>query len=100
MKAPGQQQTEFDFQTGFGNQGFILWQEHRRQAMEALAAKMGLPLGQLVEVWLEGGVRLCGTLCLQQENLFVDNAHDFSLVLSVDNTPFTAGEIQSCVRLD
>jgi hypothetical protein len=100
MNTSGQQQTEFDFQTGFGNQGFIHWQEQRRQVMERLTTRMGLPLGHLVEVWLEGGVRLRGMLRLQEEKLFVEDARDFSLVLTVDKTPFTAGEIQSCIRLD
>ena len=68
--------------------------------MDALAQKMGLPLGRQVEVWLSGGVRLRGKLKLQEERLFIEESRDFNLVLDVDGTPFTAGEMESCVRLD
>jgi hypothetical protein len=100
MNMPRQHQTEFDFATAQSDRGYHLWLEQRRLAMEQLAQKMGLPLGHAVEVWLEGGVRLRGILCLQEERLFIEDARDFNLVLTVDNTPFAAREIESCVRLD
>ena len=95
-------QSEFDFGGGDAQneRGFHLWRQDRRRAMEGLAHKMGLPLYHLVEIWLQGGVRLRGTLRMQEEKLFVDDARDFNLVFVVDGTSFTAGEIESCVKLD
>jgi hypothetical protein len=85
---------------GGRDQGYHLWLEQRKRSLNELARKMGLPLNRLVEVWLRGGVRLRGTLRLQEEKLFVDDSRDFHMVLVVDGTPFEAGEIESCVRLD
>jgi hypothetical protein len=95
-----EQQFEFEFNRSQSEAGYNQWQQERRAALEKLARKMGLPIGHRVEVWLQGGIRLRGWLRLEEERLWVENARDFKLRLVVDGVPFTAAEIESCVRQD
>jgi len=95
-----QQQLELNFTPGRGEEGLNHWHEERRRALEALAQKMGLPLGREVEVCLRDGIVLRGKLALREEQLFIEPTRDFRLELMVDKVPFTAAEIESCVRVD
>lgn len=93
-------QPEFEFGRHSSETGYNQWQEERGAAREKLARKMGLPIGRQVEVWLHNGIRLRGLLLLEEERLWIDNERDFKLKLVVDGVPFTAAEIESCVRQD
>ncbi len=83
-----------------GNDGHSRWLAERKLALEALAKKMNLPLGHLVEVWLNGGVMLRGILRLREELLFVEEERARELELVINKANFKAAEIESCVRLD
>ena len=93
-------QSELDFGEDGSDEGCTRWRVGRQVATEILARKMGLPLGREVEVWLVGGVRLCGKLRLQEEALFIEEERVRHLGLQIDNVPFTYREMESCVRLD
>ena len=90
-------QSEFSFDSTGSAEGYRDWQEQRRAAMRQLAARLGLPLGRKVEVWLQGEIRLTGILRLREELLFVPEEREARLELIVDNVPFSAAEIISCV---
>ena len=64
-------QTEFDFAglAGKSADGVALWRQEREAQQLELAKKLGLPIGQQVEVCLRGGVRLKGKLLLNEEKL-------------------------------
>jgi hypothetical protein len=94
------QQSEFDFGTDGTEQGYRRWVTARRVAAGELARRMNLPLGQQVEVWLYGGIRLRGKLQLQDEVLFIEEERVRHLELTVDHVAFTFREMESCVRLD
>jgi hypothetical protein len=96
----GTDQLEMNFDFSDSERGFTRWHEERRDAMRRLAAQMGLPLGHNVIVRLRDGVELKGFLRLKEEKLFIEDKRDFSLELIVDNVPFTAAEIEACVRMD
>ncbi len=68
--------------------------------MRQLAAKLGLPVGRKVEVWLRGEIRLTGILRLREELLFVPEGREARLELIVDNVPFSATEITSCTCVE
>jgi hypothetical protein len=93
-------QSEFSFGTSGTDQGYTQWLAGRRVAAEELARRMNLPLGQQVEVWLDGGIRLRGKLQLQEEVLFMEEERVRHLELMVDHVAFTYREMESCVRLD
>jgi hypothetical protein len=93
-------QPELNFGTSADESGYHSWLRQRQQALAALSQSLGLPLGHRVEVWLKDGVRLRGTLQLQEERLFVDSNRDFQLRLRVDHVPFTPADIESCIRID
>ena len=93
-------QGEFSFDAGTASDGYGKWLLGRRMAVEVLARKMNLPLGQQVEVWLIGGVRLRGQLRLKEEALFLEEDKIRHLELTVDHVPFTYREMESCVRQD
>lgn len=94
-------QGEFDFAAeGGSSDGLNSWRANFDRSKRELAATMGLPLDRLVEVWLQGGIRLKGVLKLHENRLFMESKRDFSLELVVDGVRFTAVEIESCVRLD
>ncbi len=94
------EQGQFDFQGGGGETGYTKWVEARHSAAEAVARKLNLPVGRLVEVWLRGGIRLRGELRLREEILFVEEDRVRSLPLVVDKFEFHYSEIESCLRLD
>lgn len=93
-------QSEFELGTSGTDQGYTQWLAGRRVAAEELARRMNLPLGRQVEVWLYGGIRLRGTLRLQQEVLFIEEERVRHLGLQVDHVAFAYREMESCVRLD
>jgi hypothetical protein len=98
MEASQDPQLALDFQHGTEG-GLEEWQERRRQALRALAAKLGLPLGHEVELWLQNDLRLRGRLELKEQKLFIEDTRDLGLELRVGAVTFTSREIQSCVRL-
>ena len=93
-------QPEFSFDATGPATGFNRWQQERREALQALARQLGLPLGQEVEVWLQGGVRLRGKIRLREDGLFLSNEGQERLEFVVGETFFTAAEIESCIRRD
>jgi hypothetical protein len=90
-------QCEFNFDPGGRDEGYRSWLDQRRSALRLLAAKLGLPLGRKVEVWLRGEIRLTGILRLREETLFVPEGREAQLQLTVDNVPFSPAEITSCI---
>ena len=95
---PGEQ-LEMRFGADPKEQGYNRWQEQRRQALERLTRKMGLPLNHPVEIWLKGGIRLRGVLRLKVEQLFIEERRDMRLELTVDGVSFVATEVESWVRM-
>ena len=101
-------QLDFDFsnsatgQPGFSESesGHAIWREERRAAQEALAAKMGLPLGKRVRVEFANGPELEGTLLIDQEMLFLPEKRRGQLTLRINSASFHANDISACVRLD
>ena len=101
-------QLDFDFSNsatdlpGFSvrESGLANWREERRAAQEALAAKMGLPLGKRVRVEFTNGPDLEGTLLLDQQMLFLPEKRRGQLTLRIDSASFQANEISACIRLD
>ena len=86
--------------TGGGADGLVHWQQQRARALKRLARQSGLPLGHPVEVWLRGNVRLRGELKLREEKLFLIDDPEPKLELVVEGVPFSAADIESCVRTD
>ena len=75
------------------------WREQRRRDLTELAGKLGLPLGQKVEVWLKCGIRLRGRLEFHEELLVMSGATLANSEFQVDGTGFTYSEMESCVRI-
>jgi hypothetical protein len=97
-------QLDFDFAgPGSGSpvpgSGLVRWRDERRAAMEALAAKQGLPLGQRVRVEFENGPPMEGLLLLDEEALFLPTKRDGHLALRIGTGTFHADEIAACIRL-
>ncbi len=80
--------------------GLAQWREERRAAMQALANKLGLPLGKKVRVEFENGPPLEGVLHLDEKSLFHPKKRNAQLALRIDSSTFHANEISSCVALD
>ena len=93
-------QGHFDFDSNSGQEDYTKLLIGRQMAAQELARRIHLRLGHPVEVWLRGGIRLRGKLCLQEEVLFIEEDQVHHLRLQVDHVPFTYGEMESCVRLD
>ncbi|HEV2210952.1 MAG TPA: hypothetical protein VG167_19440 [Verrucomicrobiae bacterium] len=93
-------QTEFSFAPAPAQAGYDQWLAGRRVAVHELARRLGLPLGNNVEVWLVGGIRLRGVLRLREEILFIEEDRVRHLELVVDGVGFAYREIESCVRTD
>ena len=93
-------QGELNFSEPGAGSGYSQWLTGRKMAAAELARLMNLPLGHQVEVWLYGGIRLRGKLCLQEELLFIEEERVRHLGLRVDKVPFAYREMESCVRLD
>jgi hypothetical protein len=94
-------QGEFDFalQSANGPDALEMWRERRRRDLMEIARKIGLPLGQKVEVWLKCGIRLRGRLEFHEELLFMSTTTLSNAEFQVDETAFTYSEMESCVRL-
>ncbi len=93
-------QLEFDFDASGSPDGLTAWRAQRRAAVEALAARLGLPLGRRVEVRLADGVILEGELRLHGNALFPDRADTADLELAVGRVNFRHSEIEACVCRD
>ena len=94
------QQTEFAFAASGRPEGLSAWREARRQAAQAVAEKLGLPLDQDVEVRLTDGVVLRGRLLLREETLFLEHVDTANVELAIGRATFRHSEIEACVRLD
>jgi hypothetical protein len=93
-------QTELNFDdppTPIGD-GRSLWHRQREEQQLALAKKLGLPIGQNVEVWLRGGVRLRGRLQFHEEAL-IQSIEDQNSKFAVDGVPFQVRDLESCIRI-
>jgi hypothetical protein len=93
-------QGELGFADNGPNDGYTQWVTVRQLAVEEAAQKLNLPLGHPTEIWLRGGIRLCGTLRLAKEVLFIEEKRVLDLALVLDGVTFTYAEIESCLRLD
>ena len=94
-------QGEFNFELRTVNAPDALqsWREQRKRDLMELARKLGLPLGQKVEVWLKCGIRLRGRLEFHEELLVMSGATLANSEFQVDGTGFIYSEMESCVRL-
>jgi len=93
-------QGQLNFDSGASARGYHEWVALRKIAVDAAARKLNLPVGHPVEVWLQGGIRLRGTMRLHHELLFIEETRLGQLPLQVEGVTFTQSEIESCVRLD
>ena len=95
-------QGEFDFSYNHSvatvSDPLAAWRETRRLEQVALARRVGLPLGALVEVWLKNGIRLRGTLRLREEWLNTEEVRLAEIRLEVESVAFLYKEMESCVR--
>jgi hypothetical protein len=80
--------------------GLTQWYDDRSAATQCAATDLGLPIGRSVEIWLRGGIRLRGVLCLRDTVLVLEERAAWNLELEVDNVSFRPSEIESCTRLD
>jgi len=93
-------QGQFNFESESAEDGHAVWLAGRRVLANAVARRLGLPLGRHVEVWLVGGVRLRGVLRLKEDKLFIQEDEVRRLELMVDRVGFTYREVESCIRTD
>src|SRR5258706_5963848 len=93
-------QLEINFRSSQPEHGFQIWLNQRRATLTALARELGLPLGDTVEIWLKGDIRLSGILQLAQPPLFIPEDRSLRLELRIDRCTFAPGDIGSCVRVD
>ena len=97
-------QLEFDFQKRQPDpdsaDGLVEWRLQRERAINRLGRSLGLPLGHSVEVQLNSGICLRGTLTLKEELLFTNPDERLQIELVVDSVAFSQREIESCVRMD
>ena len=99
-RAMNQLQGELDFAANEPAKGYTNWVAVRQLALEAAAQRLHLPIGHPAEIWLRGGIRLRGKLCLAKEVLFIEEERLRDLALILDGVSFTYAEIESCRRLD
>ncbi len=92
-------QGQFNFETG-KETGYAQWITSRQLAAKDLAHRVQLPINHRVEVWLQGGVRLRGTLKLREELLFFSEENLRHLEMNIEGVPFTYREMESCITLD
>jgi hypothetical protein len=98
---PDNEQLGFDFQSSRdGGDGYSRWQSERRAAQDALARKLGFPIGHKVEVELKGEVVIRGLLQVADHELWMEPNRDFKIRLRIERCTFAASEIVRCVRLD
>lgn len=86
--------------TGSGESGLDRWRENRQSAMEALAAREGIPLGHRVRVDFENGPPLEGILYLDKESLFLPTKREPHLMLRVGTSTFEKDDVAAIIRLD
>lgn len=65
-----------------------------------MARKLGLPLGNQVEVWLKNGVLLRCKLELAESVLLLDTIDERKLKLMIGRADFMYSDLDSCVRMD
>ena len=95
-----QPQQQLDFFSPKPVDGYAVWIQERQAKINQWAQQLGLPLGQTVEIWLRGGIRLRGRLLMREEKIYIPAARDLSIELVVNGVQFRPGEVESCVRLD
>lgn len=107
MKAEGRAKKEempgqlpLDFSSSSESPGIDAWRAARREQMEKLAAKQGLPLGHRVRVDFANGPSLEGILVLNENLLFLRDRADSRLHLRIGTSDFHANEIETCIRID
>jgi hypothetical protein len=93
-------QGEFNFDRLGEEDGYSRWLTGRQVAVSELARRLNLPLGHKVEVWLCGGVRLRGKLCLSEDVLVLEAESVRHMQLKIERVVFSYREMESCVRLD
>jgi hypothetical protein len=92
-------QSQFDFSSPAPD-GLTRWRQERELAWNTLAARLGMPLGHPVEVWLKNGIKLTGRLELKENALILDVVNEKNLELCIGRADFNYAEIESCVRTD
>jgi hypothetical protein len=81
--------------------GYELWLRQRQSLIAHLTDQLGFPIGREVEVWLQGGIRLRGTLTVREESIHWSNENKaVGVELAIGQVYFPISQIESCVRLD
>jgi hypothetical protein len=75
------------------------WREERRREMENVCRRLGMPIGQAVEVRLAQGRCLRGVLRLPQETLWIEAERE-TAILVIDTVEFRLSEVESVIRCD
>ena len=81
--------------------GYELWLRQRQSLIAHLTDQLGYPIGQHVEIWLQGGVRLRGKLTVREESIHwsADN-EAVGVEHGIGQVYFPINQIESCVRTD
>lgn len=77
--------------------GLNHWRKERQESLRTLAISIGLPIGRVVEVWLNSGIRLQGRLSLREVEFFPEVVAPNELEFVVQSVSFRKSEIESCV---
>ena len=74
------------------------WRAQRARDLDALCQRLGLPLGQMVEVRLVQGPSTRGVLRLADEALWIEGRRDHA-ALQIGAMTFGMGDIESVLRV-
>ena len=76
------------------------WRKNAGREMENVCRRrLGMPIGQAVEVRLAQGICLRGVLRLPEETLWIE-AERQTAILQVEGTEFRLSEVESVIRCD
>jgi len=101
MRAPRTISEQFEF--NFENQSekpdpLIAWRASRRNDVEKLCQRLGLPVGDLAEVRLNDGRTLRGVLQLPEGKSW-EGADRETVMLEIDGTTFRFADVSSATRV-
>jgi hypothetical protein len=94
------EQFAFDFETAPQPRDTLTaWREERRREMEKICRRLGMPIGQAVEVRLAQGRCLRGILRLPEETLWIEAERETAILL-IGEAEFRLSEVESVIRCD